>query len=212
MENGQEQKTLLTEMVEGLTNDVADLTKLIKDRPEPAAPPDLQPFLQRVADAINGLRDQLKESSKKKPPEPETPRESPQLLAELRAIRQAISQSPANRIGQAVQYGTVLLIASLFTTGIMAYYAVKWRDERDSFEVAHWKWRYTQQANPEYAAFAEDKFPGDSIKADLTQWVLEQESADQKREAARKAAEQAKVMNAQADELERKSGSKTGKK
>ena len=45
MENGQEKKTLLTEMVEGLTNDVAELTKLITDRPEPNPSPDLQPFL-----------------------------------------------------------------------------------------------------------------------------------------------------------------------
>lgn len=212
MENGQQQKSLLTEVVESMAKDMAELIGLVRDLSKRPTQPDLQPFLQRVADAINGLRAQPKESPEKNPSEPEPPTLSPQLLAELRALRQAISQSPANRISQAVQYGTVLLAASLLTTGITVYYATKWRDERDSFEVANWKWRYTQQANPEYAAFAEDKFPGDSIKADLTQWVIEQESADQKREAAREAAEQAKVMNAQADELEGKGSTKTKNK
>jgi hypothetical protein len=209
MENGQEQKTLLAEMVESLTDDMAKLTKLVTDRPEPVPPLDLQPFLQRVADAINGLRGQIQKLVEAKPQA--QPVESTQVLAELRAIRQDIRKSPANRINKTVQYGIGLLIVSLLTTGILAYYATKWRNERDTFEVSDWKWRYTHQANPEYAAFAEDKFPGDSIKADLTQWVLEQESADQKREAARKAQEQAKVLSEQANQLERKINQK-GKK
>jgi len=209
MENGQQQKTLLAEVVESLTDEITKLAKLITDRPEPVPPLDLQPFLQRVADAINGLRGQIQKLVEAKPQA--QPVESTQVLAELRAMRQDIRKSPANRINKAVQYGTGLLIVSLLTTGILAYYATKWKNERDTFEVSDWKWRYTQQANPEYAAFAEDKFPGDSIKADLTQWVFEQESADQKREAARKAQEQAKVLSEQANQLEGKINQKDKK-
>lgn len=209
MENGQEKKTLLTEMVEGLTDDVAKLIKLITDRPEPAAPPDLQPFLQRVADAIKGLRGQVEKLVEAK--SQAQPVESTQVLDELRAIRQDIRRSPANRINKAVQYGTVLLIVSLLTTGILAYYATKWKNERDAFEVSDWKWRAVRQDGEEYAIRMDNAFAHDSTAESYKKRILEMEQADATREAARRAAEQAKAMNAQADKLEGKSGPKKGK-
>jgi hypothetical protein len=209
MENGQQQKTLLTEMVEGLTDDVAKLTKLIKDRPEPAPPPDLQPFLQRVADAIKGLRGQIEKLVEAKPQSQTLAVESTQVLDELRAIRQDIRRSPANRITKAVQYGTGLLIVSLLTTGILAYYATKWKNERDAFEVSDWKWRVVRQESEAYALQIDNAFSSDSISERYRKRIVEMEQADATREAARRAAEQAKAMNAQADKLEGKSDLKS---
>jgi hypothetical protein len=210
MENGQQQKTLLTEMVEGLTNDVAELIKLITNRPEPVAPPDLQPFLKRVADAINGLREQVQKLAEAKPQA--HPVESTQVLEELRAIRQDIRKSPANRINKAVQYGTGLLIVSLLTTGILAYYATKWRNERDAFEVSDWKWQAVRQDGEEYAIRMDNAFVRDSTAENYKKRILEMEQADATREAARRAAEQAKAMNAQADKLEGKKSVERKKK
>ncbi len=202
MENEQPQKTLLAEMVGGLTEDVAKLIKLLTDRPEPVPPPDLQPFLQRVADAINGLRGQVQKLVDANPQA--QPVESTQVLEELRAIRQDIRKSPANRINKAVQYGTGLLIVSLLTTGILAYYATKWKNERDAFEVSDWKWRAVRQDGEDYAVRMDNAFSRDSAGESYKKRIVEMEQADATREAARRAAEQAKAMNAQADELEGK--------
>jgi hypothetical protein len=210
MEDGQPKKTLLAEMVGGLTEDVAKLIKLITDRPEPVPPPDLQPFLQRVADAINGLRGQVQKLVDAKPPAP--PVESTQVLEELRAIRQEIRKSPANQITKAVQYGTGLLIVSLLTTGLLAYYATKWKNERDAFEVSDWKWRAVRQDGEDYAVQMDNAFSSDSAAESYKKRIVEMEQADATREAARRAAEQAKAMNAQADELEGKKPAKTKKK
>lgn len=207
MENGQQQKTLLAEMVEKLTDDMARLIKLITDRPEPAPLPDLQPFLQRVADAINGLRGQVQKLVEAKPQA--EPVESNPVLEELRAIRQDIRKSPANRISKAVQYGTGLLIVSMLTTGILAYYATKWKNERDAFEVSDWKWRAVRQDGEDYAVRMDGAFAQDSTAENYKKRILEMEQADATREAARRAAEQAKAMNAQADKLE---GKKKGQK
>jgi hypothetical protein len=202
MENGEQQKTLLKEMVEGLTSDMAKLIKLITERPEPPTPPDLQPFLERVATAINGLRDQVKKLPEPKPQA--EPVESTQVLAELRAIRQDIRKSPANRITKAVQYGTGLLIVSLLTTGILAYYATKWKSERDGFEVSDWKWRAVRQDGEDYAIRMDGAFTDDSTAESYKKRIVEMEQAD-------RAAEQAKTMNAQADKLEGKKVVKTKK-
>jgi hypothetical protein len=206
MENGQQQKTLLAEVVESLTDEITKLAKLITDRPEPVPPLDLQPFLQRVADAINGLRGQIQKLVEAKPQA--QPVESTQVLAELRAMRQDIRKSPANRINKAVQYGTGLLIVSLLTTGVLAYYATKWKNERDGFEVSDWKWRAVRQDGEDYAIKMDGAFAVDSMAENYKKRIVEMEQADATREAARRAAEQAKAMNAQADKLEGKSGPK----
>ncbi len=210
MENGQQQKTLLAEVVESLTDEITKLAKLITDRPEPVPPLDLQPVLQRVADAINGLRRQIQKLVEAKPQA--QPAESTQVLAELRAIRQDIRKSPANRINKAVQYGTGLLIVSLLATGILAYYATKWKNERDAFEISDWKWRAVRQDGEDYAVRMDNAFRSDSVGESYKKRIVEMEQADATREAARRAAEQAKAMNAQADKLEGKKPVKTKKK
>jgi hypothetical protein len=125
-------------------------------------------------------------------------------LAELRAIRQEILKSPANRINKAVQYGTGLLVVSLLTTGLLAYYATKWKNERDAFEVSDWKWRAVRQDGEDYSIRMDNAFNSDSAGESYKKRIVEMEQADATREAARRAAEQAKAMNAQADELEGK--------
>lgn len=203
IKNEEEQKTLLREMVEGLTQEVAQLTKLLTTKEsKPATLPELQPFLQRVADAIRELREQVKTFADQKPHVPAQAVDSGELLTELRAMRQEIRKSPANRISKAVQYGAGLLVVSLLLTGVLAYYASKWRTERDAFEVSDWKWRAVRQDGEEYATKMDGAFDRDSTAEYYKKRILEMEQADATREAAQRAAEQAKAMNAQADELE----------
>lgn len=213
MENQEEQKTLLREMVEELTKDVTNLIKLLTTKEtKPATLPDLQPFLQRVADAIKELREQAKTLADQKPQPQAQAFDSGELLAELRTLRQEIRKSPAHRISKAVQYGAGLLVVSLILTGVLAYYVTKWKDERDAFEVSDWKWRAVRQVDPVYAAKVDADFAADSTLKFNKDWILQQEQADATREAARQAAEQAKAMNEQADKLEGKSGPKSEKK
>jgi len=202
MENGQQQKTLLTELVEGLTNSVAELKAMMVNQPKPTTLLDARSTLEKVANAINGLRDQVAKLIEAKPQAPTV--ESAEILRELQAMRQAIRKSPANQITKAVQYGAVLLVVSLLTTGVLAYYAAKWKDERDAFEVSNWKWRAVRQVDAAYADKVDQAFETDSSSQDDKVWIIQQEQADATREAARRAAEQAKAMNAQADELEGK--------
>lgn len=154
---------------------------------------------------INGLRDEVGDLNEQRPQTQVLGAESTQILGELQAIRQDIGKSPANRINKAVRYGTGLLLVSVLTTGVLAYYATKWRDERDAFEVSDWKWRVMRQVNAEYATKLDGVFASDSVSEPNKIWIIQQEQADATCEAARKVAEQAKVMNAEADKLEGKS-------
>ncbi len=209
MEKEPEQKTLLIEMIEGLTKDVADLKQLFASKPQATPSPDLESSLDKISRAINELRDEVGDLNEQRPQTQVLGAESTQILGELQAIRQDIRKSPANRISKAVQYGTGLLLVSVLTTGVLAYYATKWRDERDAFEVSDWKWRVMRQVNAEYATKLDGVFASDSVSEPNKVWIIQQEQADATREAARRAAEQAKAMNAQADELE---GKKKGRK
>ena len=127
-------------------------------------------------------------------------------------MRQELRQSPANRISKAVQYGAVILAMSLLLTGVLGYYAIKWRAERDAFELSDWKWRAVRQADAVYAHRVDVSFEADSTSQQNKAWVVQQEQADAAREAAQQAAEQAKAMNAQADQLEGKTGGKGKRK
>jgi hypothetical protein len=209
MEKEPEQKTLLIEMIEGLTKDVADLKQLFASKPQATPSPDLESSLDKISRAIDELRDEVGDLNEQRPQTQVLGAESTQILGELQAIRQDIRKSPANRISKVVQYGTGLLLVSVLTTGVLAYYATKWRDERDAFEVSDWKWRVMRQVNAEYATKLDGVFASDSVSEPNKVWIIQQEQADATREAARRAAEQAKVMNAQADELE---GKKKGRK
>lgn len=213
MENQEEQKTLLREMVEGLTDDVASLTKLLTaEESKPATLSDLKPFLQRVADAIRGLREQVKTLPEVKPQPQAQVVDLTEVLTEVRAVRQELRKTPTYRISKAVQYGAGLLVVSLLVTGILAYYATKWRAERDAFEVSDWKWRAVRQVDAKYVREVDAGFEIDSISQQNKAWILQQEQADATREAARQAAEQAKALSDQANQLEGKPMMKGKKK
>ena len=66
-----------------------------------------------------------------------------------------------------------------------------------------------RQVNAEYATKLDGVFASDSVSEPNKVWIIQQEQADATREAARRAAEQAKAMNAQADKLEGKSDLKS---
>lgn len=193
---------LLTELVQTLTNDVTDLKKMVADQPKPIAPPDMRPTLEKVANAINGIRGRVESLSQQKAPAPVV--DLSRVEEQLRQLQQQVRQSPANRISKAVQYGTGLLAVSLLLTGVLGYWAMKWKDERDQFEVSDWKWRAVRQDGEDYALKLDHAFARDSTAEYYKTQIVKMEQADATREAAKRAAEQAKVMNAQADQLEGK--------
>ena len=209
MENGQQQKTLLTELVEGLTNDVAEIKQILANQPQATPPLDLRPTLEKVAKAINELRNEVGDLNEQRPQSQAPPVDLTPITQELHTLRQEMRKTPAYQITKAVQYGAGLLLVSLLTTGVLAYYATKWKNERDVFEVSDWKWRAVRQVDAVYADKVDQAFETDSSSQDDKVWIIQQEQADATREAARRAAEQAKAMNAQADKLE---GKKKGQK
>lgn len=211
MENQPKEKTLLTEMIEGLAQDVTELKRMVASQPKPTPLPDLPSFLQRVADAITGLREQVKTLLEQKSQPQAQAVELTDIREEIRAMRQDIRKSPANRINQAVQYGLVFLVVVLISIGVLAYYAMRWKAERDELVDSDWKWRVVRQDAPVYANDLDRAFAHDSAYY-YEKRVVELEAADAARAAAQKAAEQAKAMNAEADKLEGKSRPKTGKK
>lgn len=200
---------LLTELVQRLTQDVAEVKQLLANQPKPTTLLDARSTLEKVANAVNGLRSEIGDLKQQKPPA--TSVDLSPLTSQLQSLREEVRRSPANRITKGVQYGLGLLIVSLISTGILAYYAMKWKDERDQFEVSDWKWRTVRQDGPAYATQLDGAFAHDSASY-YQQRVLQLEQADATREAARKASEQAKALSEQANQLEGKGQSKRRKK
>ena len=192
---------LLTELVQRLTNDVAELKKLVASQPQPTTLLDAKSSLEKVANAINGLRNDMQAGK----PQPPTGA-SLDLRPQFDALSQQIRQRPEYRLSQYVRYGGYVFGLLVILLAGVTWLALDWKRERDAYapvyEAAHWRVRYTQQANPDFYAYMEGVFAKDASK--VQQWTLEQEQADQKRDLARQAAEQAKAMNAQADRLEGK--------
>jgi hypothetical protein len=103
-----------------------------------------------------------------------------------------------------MQYGLYGFGAMVVLTALMTVLALTWRAERDAFEVSDWKWRGLRQEDPRYATDRDGIMQDEPKAADFKQWVLKQEQAVAKREAAAEAARQAASMNAEADALEGK--------
>lgn len=195
---------LLAELVQTLTKDVAELKKLVADQPKPTAPPDLRPTLEKLASALNELRNEVGELSERPTPAPAPAVDLSTITSRFDGLERLIRQRPEYKMSQYVQYGAYAFGLMVVLLATSVWLALSWRSERDEYAQAYtqdnWRVRYTKQADPDYYNFMEAKFkePG------LTQWVVEQEEADQKRELARQAVEQAKAMNDQADQLEGK--------
>lgn len=187
---------LITELLQALTNDVDGLKKWAKQVPTTPAP-DHQANLDQLTTAIEQLRQQNKTSA-------------PALIdtgainAQLARIEQRIQKSPEYRAGQYVKWGAyasgLMVVLLMSMTGL----ALKWKVERDKFEVSDWKWRAVSQEQGQYGTKLDGMFATDSTAQRSQQWILEQEQADATREAAQKAQAKAAAMNAQADKLEGK--------
>lgn len=218
METQQPDNSLLADLLQSLIEEVALLKKSVASQPTPQAPPDLRPSLKKIAESLNGLQDQINQWDKLiVTPTPQPVALIPQPIAkvntgpieeELREIRQemrrATYQKPGYTINRAVQIGAIMLGLSMFSLGILTYFALSWKGERDTYELSDWKWRGLRQKEAVFATGWDNQFGTDSVGLNNRKWVVDQEQADATRIAAQKAAEQAAAMNAQADKLEGK--------
>jgi|GEM_PF-4282573 len=218
MENQQPDNSLLADLLQSLIEEVAQLKKSVASQPSPQAPPDLRPTLKKIAESLNGLQDQIDKWDKLiVTPTPQPTAIMPQLVpqpvakvdtstieAELRAIRQELRQQPSHTMKRGVQIGTVMLGLAMFSLGILAYFAFSWKGERNAYELSDWKWRGVTQQDMKFAASWDSSFSEEKSAADMKRRIIELEQADIARAAAKKAAEQAATMNAQADKLEGK--------
>ncbi|MBR8840568.1 MAG: hypothetical protein DSM106950_42960 [Stigonema ocellatum SAG 48.90 = DSM 106950] len=198
-----DESQLITELLEGLTKDIKALKARVEKLPT-QTPADYGTRLDELTKAVQSLQSQAK-------PTPPTIDLSP-LTSRLDRLEQAHRQSPERKMSQYLQvgaYGFGLMVVLLMA---VTWFALSWRSERDAYEQAfaadNWRIRYTKQANPDYYSFMEAKFKDTAIY----KWIGEQEEADQKRELAREAAEQAKALSRQANELEGKEMTKGKKK
>lgn len=200
-----EQSELLGELLEGLTRDVKALQTKVGQLPT-TTPPDYRESIQSLARSVQELQ------SKALTQAPSPVVDLNLVLNRLERMEQQIHQRPEYIMSQYVRYGAYAFGLMVVLLVGMTWLALSWRSERDDYAQAHahdnWRVRYTKQANPDYYNFMEAKFkePG------LTQWVVEQEAADEKRELAREAAEQARSLTQQANQLEGKPMTKGKKK
>ena len=198
-----DQNELMGELLQSLIEEVKKLeTKL--DKLPNQTPPDYRASIDALTKAVQGLQNQAKSTAPGIDLSP--------LTSRLDRLEQAHRQSPERKMSQYLQvgaYGFGLMVVLLVT---VTWFALSWRSERDEYQQAfaadNWRIRYTKQANPDYYSFMEAKFKDTAIY----QWISEQEEADQKRELAREAAEQAKALSRQANELEGKEMTKGKKK
>ena len=164
---------------------------------QPAKPPaDYQASIEGLTQAVEELRQQVKAGQG-------GATEQRVIQAQLDRIEQQGYQRPDYKMSRYVQYGLYSYGLMAILLGLMSYYGWSWRGERDEYQQAYehdnWRVRYTEQANADYFAYMEAKFKDEP---DVYKWIIAQEQADQKRELARKAAEQAKALSDQANRLE----------
>ena len=195
-----EQSELVGELIQGLTDDIKALQAKVELLPT-EAPPDYRESIHSLARSVQELQGKAQTQA----PAPVPAIDLTPVLNRLERIEQQIRQRPEYTMSQYVRYGAYAFgLVVVLLVGV-TWLALSWRSEREDYAQAYahdnWRVRYTRQADPDYYNFMEAKFkePG------LTQWVIEQEAADEKRELAREAAEQAKSLTQQANQLEGKS-------
>lgn len=196
---------LVGELLQGLIEDVKKLQTKLDELPNQAQP-NYRDSIDALTKAVQGLQSQ----SKQIPPAIDlTP-----ITSRLDRLEQAHRQSPERKMSQYLQvgaYGFGLMVVLLVT---VTWQAWSLRRERSEFEVSDWKWRNLRQVDPIYVRKIDSTYTVSSQVnegkdlADFQQWIIQQEQADATRVAAQKAAEQAKAMNAQADQLEGKASTK----
>ena len=188
------QDELISELLQALTNDVQQLSQQVGKLPT-QPPADYRANIEKLAQAVQELRQQ---SAK-----PVAAALDPTITARFDRIEQQIRQRPEFKMNLYTQIAALSFGLMAILLGVMSYYGWSWKGERDEYQQAYehdnWRVRYTEQANADYFAYMEAKFKDEP---DVYKWIIAQEEADQKRELARKAAEQAKALSDQANRLE----------
>lgn len=129
-------------------------------------------------------------------------------------LKQLLRQRPEYKLSQYVRYGGYMFGLMVVLVAGLTWLALDWKGERDRFREAYWTadWRvrYVKQQDPGFYSYIEGLFSKDP--AGVSKWVVEQEQADEKRALASQAAEQAKALAEQANQLEGRGRVKTKKK
>ncbi len=197
-----DESQLISELLKGLINDIDTIKTRVGKLPS-EAPADYGASIAGLTKAVQELQTQVKQAP--------AAVDLSAITTRLDRMEQLNRQRPEYKMSQYVQYGAYAfgLMVVLLVTSV--WFALSWRSQRDEYQQAfwadNWRVRYTKQADPGYYSFMEAKFKDMAIY----EWIREQEEADQKRELAREAAEQAKALSRQANELEGKAIT-TGKK
>ena len=198
-----EESQLISELLTELTKDVAALKTRIEKLPT-QTPTDYQASIEGLTKAVQEMQKQSQQVP--------AAVDLSTITTRLDRIEQVSRQRPEYKMSQYVQYGAYAFGLMVILLATSVWYAHTWRSERDEYAQAYqqdnWRVRYTKQAYPDYYSFMEGKFK----EGGITKWIVEQEEADQKRELAREAAEQAKALSDQANRLEGKPVTKGKKK
>ncbi len=178
-----EKDELLAELLQALTNDVQELKKRVAKLPTQGAA-DHRAEIERLSQAV-------KQSSQQAGKVDLTG-----VMSQLHSIEQTIRHKTEYRLSRYVKFGGYSYVVMVLALAGLAWYALDLKKDRDYFEKSYykadWRVRYVRQADPKLFAYMEASISKDAPK--LTQWILEQEQADEKREMAREAVEDAKAL------------------
>jgi hypothetical protein len=204
-----DESQLITELLAGLAKDINALKSRVEKLPT-QPPADYGASIAGLTKAVQDLQKGFKQAP--------AAVDLSAITSRLDRIEQLSRQHPDRKASQYVQVGAFASGLMVVLLGIVTWLALSWRSERSAFEVSDWKWRNLRQVDPVYVRKIDSTYAVSSQVnegkdlADFQQWIIQQEQADATREAAHQAAEQAKAMNAQADQLERKALTKGKKK
>lgn len=203
-----EESQLISELLTGLTKDVAALKTRVEKLPT-QTPTDYGASIEGLTKAVQEMQKQSQQAP--------AAIDLSTITARLDRIEQVSRQRPEYKMSQYVQYGAYAFGLMVILLATSVWYAHTWRSERNGFEASDWKWRNLRQVDPVYVRRIDSTYSVESQTNDgrglvgLHRWIIQQEQADATRQAAQETAEQAKAMNAQADKLEGKKPTK-GKK
>jgi BMFP domain-containing protein YqiC len=194
---------LVGELLEGILSDVKKLTVSVSKLAS-------EDDLDKLAKTVSSLENRLTTA----PPATPAVSELAQVREELSQVKQLIRQRPDYTMSQYVRYGGYMFGLMVVLVAGLTWLALDWKGERDQFRAAYWTadWRvrYLKQQDPNFYSYIEGLFAKDP--AGVSKWVVEQEQADEKRSLAAQAAEQAKALSDQANQLEGKPRVKGKKK
>lgn len=187
------EQDMIAELLQGLTNDMARTEKKL-DRVPTQIAPNYQAEFNRLSQDIQKLSQQTAKADLSK------------ITDRFDDIERQVRNTPQYRLSRYYKYAAIAFVLLLPITAAATWYAFDYKKQFDLYQEAYWpqNWRirYVKQANPKFYNGMENEFTKDASK--VQQWILDQEEAEKKREMARQAAEQAKALSDQAQELEGK--------